>query len=62
MYERPALSSDLRSAQPEAGAERFALVNPQVVRRRRSLSAEMSYAYRHFNGPDGRVYGINEQR
>ena len=23
---------------------------------------EMSYAYRHFRGPDGRVYGINEQR
>jgi predicted enzyme related to lactoylglutathione lyase len=23
---------------------------------------EMSYAYRHFRGPDGRVYGINEQK
>jgi len=23
---------------------------------------EMSYAYRHFKGPDGRVYGINEQK
>lgn len=23
---------------------------------------EMNYAYRHFTGPDGRVYGINEQR
>jgi predicted enzyme related to lactoylglutathione lyase len=23
---------------------------------------EMSYAYRHFRGPAGRVYGINEQR
>lgn len=23
---------------------------------------EMSYAYRHFRGPDGRVYGINEQQ
>ena len=23
---------------------------------------EMSYAYRHFRGPDGRVDGINEQR
>ena len=23
---------------------------------------EMSYAYRHFKGPDGRVYGINEQQ
>ena len=22
---------------------------------------EMNYAYRHFRGPDGRVYGINEQ-
>jgi hypothetical protein len=24
--------------------------------------AEMSYAYCHFRGPDGRVYGINEQK
>jgi hypothetical protein len=23
---------------------------------------EMSYAYCHFRGPDGRVYGINEQK
>ena len=23
---------------------------------------EMSYAYRHFRGPDGQVYGLNEQR
>jgi predicted enzyme related to lactoylglutathione lyase len=23
---------------------------------------EMSYAYRHFRGPDGRVYGLNEQK
>jgi hypothetical protein len=23
---------------------------------------DMKYAYRHFKGPDGRVYGINEQR
>ncbi len=23
---------------------------------------EMNYAYRHFRGPDGRVYGLNEQR
>jgi predicted enzyme related to lactoylglutathione lyase len=23
---------------------------------------EMSYAYRHFRGADGRVYGINEQK
>ena len=23
---------------------------------------EMGYAYRHFRGPDGRVYGLNEQR
>ncbi|HEY0035463.1 MAG TPA: VOC family protein [Longimicrobium sp.] len=23
---------------------------------------EMVYAYRHFRGPDGRVYGLNEQR
>jgi hypothetical protein len=22
----------------------------------------MKYAYRHFRGPDGRVYGINEQK
>ena len=22
---------------------------------------EMKYAYRHFKGPDGRVYGLNEQ-
>jgi predicted enzyme related to lactoylglutathione lyase len=22
---------------------------------------EMGYAYRHFRGPDGRVYGLNEQ-
>jgi len=22
---------------------------------------EMNYAYCHFRGPDGRVYGINEQ-
>ena len=22
---------------------------------------QMNYAYRHFKGPDGRVYGINEQ-
>jgi hypothetical protein len=22
---------------------------------------EMAYAYRHFRGPDGRVYGLNEQ-
>ena len=22
----------------------------------------MKYAYRHFRGPDGRVYGINEQQ
>ena len=22
----------------------------------------MKYAYRHFKGPDGRVYGINEQQ
>ena len=22
----------------------------------------MNYAYRHFRGPDGRVYGINEQK
>ena len=22
---------------------------------------EMMYAYRHFRGPDGRVYGLNEQ-
>ena len=23
---------------------------------------QMNYAYRHFKGPDGRVYGINEQK
>ncbi|HEX8832122.1 MAG TPA: VOC family protein [Longimicrobium sp.] len=23
---------------------------------------EMGYAYRHFRGPDGRVYGMNEQK
>jgi predicted enzyme related to lactoylglutathione lyase len=23
---------------------------------------EMKYAYRHFKGPDGRVYGLNEQK
>ena len=23
---------------------------------------DMRYAYRHFKGPDGRVYGINEQK
>jgi predicted enzyme related to lactoylglutathione lyase len=23
---------------------------------------EMNYRYRHFKGPDGRVYGINEQK
>jgi hypothetical protein len=23
---------------------------------------EMNYAYRHFRGPDGRVWGLNEQR
>ena len=23
---------------------------------------EMNYAYRHFKGPDGRVYGLNEQK
>ncbi|CAA9362568.1 MAG: hypothetical protein AVDCRST_MAG93-7745 [uncultured Chloroflexia bacterium] len=23
---------------------------------------EMHYAYRHFRGPDGRVYGLNEYR
>ncbi len=23
---------------------------------------EIGYAYRHFRGPDGRVYGLNEQR
>jgi hypothetical protein len=23
---------------------------------------EMNYAYRHFRGPDGRVYGLNEQK
>jgi hypothetical protein len=23
---------------------------------------EMNYAYRHFKGLDGRVYGINEQK
>ena len=23
---------------------------------------EMSYAYRHFKGPDGKVYGLNEQK
>ena len=23
---------------------------------------EMGYAYRHFKGPDGRVYGLNEQK
>jgi hypothetical protein len=23
---------------------------------------EMQYAFRHFIGPDGRVYGVNEQR
>ncbi|HEY8572479.1 VOC family protein [Phenylobacterium sp.] len=23
---------------------------------------DMGYAYRHFRGPDGRVYGLNEQR
>jgi hypothetical protein len=23
---------------------------------------EMRYAFRHFKGPDGRVYGINEQK
>jgi hypothetical protein len=23
---------------------------------------ELGYAYRHFRGPDGRVYGLNEQR
>ena len=23
---------------------------------------EMGYAYRHFRGPDGRVYGLNEQQ
>lgn len=22
----------------------------------------MKYAFRHFEGPDGRVYGINEQK
>ena len=23
---------------------------------------EMGYAFRHFRGPDGRIYGLNEQR
>ena len=23
---------------------------------------QLGYAYRHFRGPDGRVYGLNEQR
>ncbi len=23
---------------------------------------EMGYAYRHFRGPDGRIYGLNEQK
>ena len=23
---------------------------------------EMRYAFRHFKGPDGRVYGLNEQK
>jgi hypothetical protein len=23
---------------------------------------EMAFAYRHFRGPDGRVYGLNEQK
>jgi len=23
---------------------------------------DMGYAYRHFRGPDGRVYGLNEQK
>ena len=28
----------------------------------RSLASEMNCAYRHFKGPDGRVYGLNEQK
>ena len=24
--------------------------------------AEMGYAFRHFRGPDGRIYGLNEQK
>ena len=27
-----------------------------------TLSEKMNYAYRDFKGPDGRVYGINEQK
>ena len=23
---------------------------------------EMGYAFRHFRGPDGRIYGLNEQK
>jgi predicted enzyme related to lactoylglutathione lyase len=23
---------------------------------------DVAYAYRHFRGPDGRVYGLNEQK
>jgi hypothetical protein len=27
-----------------------------------SRFSEMQYAYRHFRGPDGRVYGLNENK
>ena len=27
-----------------------------------TLVPDMGYAYRHFRGPDGRIYGLNEQK
>src|SRR5262245_27029363 len=47
---------DIDAASAELGAAGCELLG-EIVR-----IENMKYAYRHFRGPDGRVYGINEQR
>jgi len=47
---------DLESASAELAAAGVELLD-EIVR-----MPEIGYAYRHFRGPDGRVYGLNEKK
>ena len=47
---------DVAQASDELAAAGFELLGEI------SRFSEMQYAYRHFRGPDGRVYGLNENK
>ncbi len=49
-------------AQEGAAAIAGVALSGMLARMANAQMEEIGYAYRHYRGPDGRVYGLNEQR